>query len=169
MNQIMHIVKQITLLKVDYIAEIEITRNTGEDDCYDEAEQVKVGGDCTAAMTKLSKSKSWDFALRGYRSGTWLPKGIIIFRSSNSNQVVAVEMSVVFLHASNQCYAQDLIRTSDMVRGQETTQTNKVSVSEQPVAKPSLESLPENERDANTSKKKASQILPQASRQTSEV
>uniref|UniRef100_A0A1J3H2E2 Tify domain-containing protein n=1 Tax=Noccaea caerulescens TaxID=107243 RepID=A0A1J3H2E2_NOCCA len=103
------------------------------------------------ACSRENESSSFvNFALAGHPYGSEEDAHGITFGEMNDEQGVGSS-------SNYQSYVQDPIGTSDMVFGQETQTTGVVS--EEQVAKPSLEPLPKN-KEAKTSKKEASTSFP---------
>lgn len=119
--------------------------------------QRKIESSSIRARGRENESSSFvNFALAGHPYGSEDSHGIT-FGETNDEHGVGSSSNVV---GNYQSYVQDPIGTSDLVFGQETAQTSSGVVSEQQVAKPSLETLPKNKAEAKTSKKEASTSFP---------
>lgn len=118
----------------------------------------KIESSSIQACSRENESSFINFALAGHPYGNEDSHGIT-FGEINDEHGVGSSSNVV---GNYQSYVQDPIGTSDMVYGQETgsSQTSNGVVSEQQVAKPSLDPLPKNKAEAKTSKKEASTSFP---------
>ncbi|KAG7538598.1 Jas TPL-binding domain [Arabidopsis suecica] len=124
----------------------------------DDHNQRKIESSSIQACSRENESSFINFELAGHPYGNEDSHGIT-FGEINDEHGVGSTSNVV---GNYQSYVQDPIGTLDIVYGQETgsSQTSSGVVSEQQVAKPSLEPVPKNKAEAKSSKKEASTSFP---------